>query len=185
MRIISGTLKGKKIFFEKNISTRPLRDMVKENIFNIIEHSKLINFNIQKIKVLDLFAGYGSFGLECLSRDADEVIFVENNLKSFELLKKNINFLSLSGRCKAIRSDARNFICSEMKKYDLIFLDPPYKEKKIVNEIILMIKKNKILKKNNLLILHRENEQDSLNENYDLIDKRRYGRSYIYFYRIN
>ena len=72
-----------------------------------------------------------------------------------------------------------------MKKYDLIFLDPPYKEKKIVNEIILMIKKNKILKKNNLLILHRENEQDSLNENYDLIDKRRYGRSYIYFYRIN
>ena len=74
--------------------------MVKENIFNIIEHSKLINFNIQKIKVLDLFAGYGSFGLECLSRDADEVIFVENNLKSFELLKKNINFLSLSGRCK-------------------------------------------------------------------------------------
>ena len=48
-----------------------------------------------------------------------------------------------------------------------------------------MIKKNKILKKNNLLILHRENEQDSLNENYDLIDKRRYGRSYIYFYRIN
>ena len=98
MRIISGTLKGKKIFFEKNISTRPLRDMVKENIFNIIEHSKLINFNIQKIKVLDLFAGYGSFGLECLSRDADEVIFVENNLKSFELLKKILTFyLFLAG----------------------------------------------------------------------------------------
>ena len=68
MRIISGTLKGKPLLFLKDKNTRPLKDTVKENIFNILKHSNELNVTIENAKVLDLYSGFGSFGLECLSR---------------------------------------------------------------------------------------------------------------------
>ena len=78
MRIISGYLKGKKIDLPKDDLTRPLKDMVKESIFNIIKHSNDINSKLKEAVVLDLFSGTGSFGLECISRGAKKVIFNEN-----------------------------------------------------------------------------------------------------------
>ena len=77
MRIISGELKGANIFLTKNKNTRPLKDMVRESIFNLLIHSNKISFDINKSKVLDLFSGTGSFGPECLSRKADKVFFIE------------------------------------------------------------------------------------------------------------
>ena len=77
MRIISGLLKGKKINFLSNSITRPLKDSVRENIFNILKHSKIINLRVENSNVLDLYSGVGSFGIECLSRGAKKVIFVE------------------------------------------------------------------------------------------------------------
>ena len=68
MRIISGRFKGKKIFRPTDLNTRPLRDMVKESIFNLIQHSNKINFKIDNADVLYLFSGLGLFGLECFSR---------------------------------------------------------------------------------------------------------------------
>ena len=70
MRIISGKLKGKSIFFLKNEKTRPLKDSLKENIFNILSHSNLIDIEIKNSNILDLYSGIGSFGLECISREA-------------------------------------------------------------------------------------------------------------------
>ena len=69
MRIISGSLKGKSIKFLKNSNTRPLKDIVKENIFNILTHSNLVNIKIKNSNVLDLYSGVGSFGVECISRE--------------------------------------------------------------------------------------------------------------------
>ena len=94
MRIISGYLKGKKINLPKDNLTRPLRDMVKESIFNIINHSKNFSFEIEGAKVLDLFSGSGSFGLECISRGAEKVIFNENYKGVIEILEKNIKDLN-------------------------------------------------------------------------------------------
>ena len=68
MRIISGDYKNKKLFLPKDQKTRPLRDLVKESIFNLIEHSNKIHINLQDSYVLELLAGSGSFGIECLSR---------------------------------------------------------------------------------------------------------------------
>ena len=90
MRIISGNLKGKKIILPKDSLTRPLKDMVKESIFNIIEHSKDIDFKIEGAVILDLFSGSGSFGLECLSRGAEKVIFNENYKHAIKILEENI-----------------------------------------------------------------------------------------------
>ena len=78
MRIISGNFKGKKILQPKDNLTRPLKDLTKESIFNIINHSKKINLNFKNLIVLDLFSGVGSFGIECLSRGAKHVVFYEN-----------------------------------------------------------------------------------------------------------
>ena len=72
MRIISGTFRGKKIIFPKNKKTRPLRDMVKESVFNLIENSNKLEVHIKDSTILDLFSGSGSFGLECLSRGAEK-----------------------------------------------------------------------------------------------------------------
>ena len=89
MRIISGYLKGKKINLPKDNLTRPLKDLVKESIFNIIRHSNDFSFDIEGAKILDLFSGSGSFGLECLSRGAKKVIFNENYTVAIEILEEN------------------------------------------------------------------------------------------------
>ena len=77
LRIISGSFKGRKLFFKKIASTRPLRDLVRENIFNTIKHSSSVQVELKNANVLDLYSGSGSFGLECLSRGASFVSFVE------------------------------------------------------------------------------------------------------------
>ena len=89
MRIIGGFLRGKKIDFLKNTTTRPLRDFIKENIFNIINHSNSINIKLENANVLDLYSGVGSFGIECISRGARTAYFVENDNKASLILKKN------------------------------------------------------------------------------------------------
>ena len=88
MRIISGLFKGKKILEPKNLRTRPLKDLTKESIFNIIYHSNKFSINLEKSNVLDLFSGTGSFGLECLSRQAESVYFIENKKDAIEILEK-------------------------------------------------------------------------------------------------
>ena len=90
MRIISGRFKGKKLLLPKDKNTRPLKDLVKESIFNLLEHSKKMNVNLKNSTILDLFSGSGSFGIECLSRDSKHVCFFENYLKAVKVLEKNL-----------------------------------------------------------------------------------------------
>ena len=78
MRIISGLNKGKKLIMPNDKTTRPLKDMAKESIFNVLSHANYINFRFKDSKVLDLFSGIGSFGLECISRGSKLVLFLEN-----------------------------------------------------------------------------------------------------------
>ena len=91
MRIISGKLKGKKIFIPKDKITRPLKDLVKESIFNLIKHSKKIDIDIKESIVLDLFSGSGSFGIECLSHQAKMVIFFDLDI----VIRYYFNWLNL------------------------------------------------------------------------------------------
>ena len=88
MRIISGIAKGKKIAIPMDKKTRPLKDRVRESIFNIIEHSNLFKLKFNQSTVLDLFSGVGSFGLEAISRGAKKVVFIENYNGVLPILKK-------------------------------------------------------------------------------------------------
>ena len=86
MRIISGKFKGSNLHIPKNKYTRPLKDIVKESIFNLLTHSSKISFHLEKSNVLDLYSGSGSFGLECLSRQAKYVYFIEKEKEGYESL---------------------------------------------------------------------------------------------------
>ena len=95
MRIISGNFKNKKLLLPSDNCTRPLKDLVKESIFNVIEHSNKILVNIEKSIILDLFSGSGSFGLEAISRGAKQCFFVENYSIVIDVLNTNIKNLRL------------------------------------------------------------------------------------------
>ena len=131
MRIISGNSKGKKVFDPKDLNTRPLKDLTKESIFNILIHSNKFNIILHNSDVLDLFSGVGSFGLECLSRESRHVTFVENYENVLVILRKNILNLGYQEKSLIVEKDIINNLNlkSIKKKFDIIFLDPPYKKK--------------------------------------------------------
>ena len=105
MRIISGNFKGRKLLTPNDIKTRPLKDLTKESIFNILKHSNKFNVEIKNSVVLDLFAGVGSFGIECLSNEAKYVTFVENYNGVLPILKKNLSNLKLDKKYEVIEQN--------------------------------------------------------------------------------
>ena len=183
MRIISGNYKGKKILLPKDKLTRPLKDLTKESIFNMIQHSKLLNVNLENSNVLDLFSGVGSFGLECLSRGAANVTFVENYKEVLVVLKKNIDNIKQKNFSKIVEKNI--FLDSTLKilnnKFDIIFMDPPYKEKKLTDLLNIIIKL-KLLKNNGIIIIHRhKKEEDMFPNEFNILIKKNYGISKIIF----
>ena len=182
MRVISGNLKGKKISLPDDKKTRPLRDLVKESIFNLIEHSNKFKLELNNSNILDLFSGTGSFGIECISRNAQKVTFVENYDLALNILKKNIKFLGIQDKSEIIEENCFNFLESKKffnKKFNLIFMDPPYKEDKI-NLIVDQIKERGILDKNAILIIHRHKKDNiNISDKLNILDERNYGLSKI------
>ena len=187
MRIIAGKLKGTTLHIPKDKNTRPLKDLVRESIFNLLSHSNKILLQLKQSNVLDLYAGAGSFGLECLSRQAKEVCFVEKEKNVINILKKNIQKLKFQKETKIFLSDI--FILIKKKnifklKFDLIFCDPPFKNKNI-EELIELIFTRDLLQKGGILILHRKkNTQDKFPNYFKIIEKRTYGLSKINFGKI-
>ena len=186
MRIISGSFKGKKILEPKDIKTRPLKDLTKESIFNIINHSNKFEIDLKNSRVLDLFSGVGSFGIECLSRGVEKVIFVENYKGVLPILKKNLDNLKYKINFEIIKKNIYdNKTLSDLNtKFEIIFLDPPYKDKNI-EKILLNILINRSLKDNGVIIMHRhKNEKDYFPEKFQIIEEKNYGISKIIFLKI-
>ena len=183
MRIISGSFKGKKILEPKDIKTRPLKDLTKESIFNIIIHSKKFKINLENSFILDLFSGVGSFGIECLSRNVKKVIFVENYNGVLPILKKNLENLNLNEKFSILEYDIyQDHVFSKLEsKFDIIFLDPPYKVKNL-DKLLIEINNQKILDENGIVIIHRhKNEQDIIPKVFQIVDQKKYGISKITF----
>ena len=183
MRIISGTFKGKKILEPKDIKTRPLKDLTKESIFNILNHSNKFKIDLEDSNILDLFSGVGSFGIECLSRGVKSVIFIENYNGVLPVLKKNLQNLKAIENYKIIEKDINNGKIFETldKKFDIVFMDPPYKDKNL-NLLLQNLENIKILNKNGIVVIHRhKNEQDMIPKNFRAIEEKRYGLSKIIF----
>ena len=183
MRIISGNFRGKKILEPEDKSTRPLKDLTKESLFNIILHSNKFNLKIKDANILDMFSGVGSFGLECLSREASTVTFVENYKKVLHILKKNISNINCLEKSKILEKDAFNQLDLNTlsDKFDIIFMDPPYKEKKLAH-ILNKITESKVLNNSGIIIIHRhKKERDEFPEKFNIIEEKTYGISRVIF----
>ncbi len=183
MRIISGNLKGKKLLEPKDTNTRPLKDLTKESIFNVLQHSKKFSIDFKKSEILDLFCGTGSFGIECLSREVKFVTFVENYDGILSILEKNLISLKNISNYKIIKKDILNNFNFNIfkKKFDIIFLDPPYKEDGL-KELISTLISLKILSKNGLVIIHRHKKsEDVFPKSFKIFEERTYGISKIIF----
>ena len=187
MRIIGGNFKGKKILNPQDKKTRPLKDLTKESIFNVLKHSNKFSINIENSIILDLFSGVGSFGLECLSRGAKYVTFVENYNGVLPILKKNLSNLETEEKYQVINENVFNKINFQkiINKYDIIFLDPPYREKKLPL-IIDQISKDKILSNDGIIIIHRhKKEEDQFSKKLRILVEKKYGISKILFCKLN
>ena len=184
MRIISGNFKGYKLFMTKNKSTRPLKDSARESIFNLLAHSNNILFKLDNSNILDLFSGTGSFGLECLSRNAKSVCFVENEKEAFRTLKKNIEKMKIKKKTRLFFSDVFTLINKKKissEKFNLIFCDPPFKETNI-KKLINLISENSFLDPNGIIIIHRDKKtKDIFPDCFSVLDERIYGISKIIF----
>ena len=183
MRIIGGNFKGKKLFEPIDRETRPLKDLTKESIFNIINHSNKFSVKVKQAQVLDLFSGVGSFGLECLSRGAANVTFLECYKEVLAVLKKNISNIKQQDSSNIIEKNIfeENTLKALNNKYDIIFIDPPYKEKKLLGLLNTIIKL-KLLKENGIIIIHRHKKEDDIFPNeFNIIIKKNYGISKIIF----
>ena len=185
MRIISGYFKGKKILTPKNAQTRPLKDITKESIFNIIKHSNKFDIQLENSTILDLFSGVGSFGIECLSNNAKYVTFVENYNEVLPILEQNLINLKLDGKFEIINQNIFTNLNLTKNNYDVIFLDPPYKEKNI-NRLIDKISNKKLLKKGGLVIIHRnKKDKENYSKSFKVLDEKNYGISKILFGTLN
>ena len=182
MRIISGKLKGKSILFVKSSVTRPLKNSVRENIFNILAHSNLLDIAVKKSNILDLYSGIGSFGLECISRGANQITFVEKNESIIKILNKNLLNLSIQNKAIVVKDKILDFLNKKNNnKFEIIFLDPPFAENSYVEELKLIYKK-KFYKNDHIIIIHREKKSiENFKNILNPIIIKKYGRSKIIF----
>lgn len=180
MRVISGIHKKMNLEGYNVEGIRPTMDKVKESIFAMIYEY------IDNSIVLDLFSGTGSLGIEALSNGAKEVYFIDNSKLSLEITNKNIQKLKTNNKVVTILSDYKKALINlekESKKFDIIFLDPPYGKIKI-KEILKQINTLNILNDNGIIIC--EYEEEELSDNYDsleLIKDRKYGKTSVKIYK--
>ena len=142
MRIISGLYRGKKLKLPNTESIRPTQDRFKGSIFNMIEHH--YKENLKDGMVLDLFAGAGSLGIECLSRGAKHVVFVDKSKEALLLVKENVKSVSCLDKSTLINADAKEVNLEKLGiQFSLVFLDPPY-ESDLIAESMQGLLKQKV-----------------------------------------
>ena len=175
-RIIAGKFRGTKLTFKPNKSLRPTESKTKETLFNW-----LLN-DLDNKNCLDMFAGTGSLGFEALSRGAKEVIFIEKQKSLCSSIEEIAKQLEIKEKCRIINANSTSINFINLKvKFDLIFLDPPYKEQNI-KEILEEIHKINILKDNGIIILHRHKKnQENIGKNFNIKRTSKYGISKIIF----
>jgi len=152
MRVISGIARGTKLDSRESISTRPTLDRIKENMFNLIQDK------VRDSVVLDLFAGSGQLGIEALSRGADRAYFCDIDREDIVFLNKNIAKTRLTEKSIVLNEDFKKVLNTVNTKFDLIFIDPPYKSN-FVEESINLIYEKSILNEDGLIIIETDETQ--------------------------
>ncbi|MDR2083623.1 MAG: RsmD family RNA methyltransferase [Bacteroidales bacterium] len=176
MRIISGTYKGRRLNPPNNIPVRPITDMAKEALFNILNN--IIDY--EEIEALDLFAGLGNISFELVSRGCPSVISVDNNVKCTGFIKKTAEDLKMP-QISVIKTDAFQFVRRISQKFDFIFADPPY-DSPGIPELTQLIFDEDLLNDDGLFVLEHPDDYDFSNHP-NFFDHRVYSRVNFSFFR--
>ena len=174
MRIVAGKYRGRTLNQFDGEKIRPTLDMVRESLFNIIQNK------IVGRAFLDLYCGTGAVGIEALSRGAEIVVFNDASRDSIALLKKNLDKIKADEDYEISFKDAVQFLKTTDKKFDIIFLDPPYKSP---NKFDALAFCTLALKEDGIIIFEDENEWENEVEGLIVVDKRKYGRAHLTFFK--
>lgn len=181
MRIITGRARGTNLFSPKNYDVRPTADRVKESVFNILGSS------VVDARVLDAFAGSGNLGLECWSRGAANVVFVDKSRESLRLVQRNVEKCHAEDDCRCLQGDVLEVVRRlerQGEEFDFVFMDPPY-HKGLVSALLKVLADTEILSSKALLVAERAADEDALllPEKFQLVREEKYGSTIIAFIR--
>lgn len=173
MRIVGGKYRGISLTAFDGDKIRPTSDKVRESFFNIIQ------FEIYGKSFLDLFCGTGAMGIEALSRGAKRVNFNDASKESLAILKKNLSKIKVDGDYTITNYNAQVYLKSTDKKFDFIYIDPPYKSELGLTCLPLALS---VLNENGKIILEDEKPFDKEIDGLTVIDRRKYGRVHLTFF---
>ncbi len=171
MRVISGKVRGLKLDCPQGIETRPTLDRVKEAVF-----SMLLPYIVDS-SVLDLYAGSGALGIEALSRGADSAVFIDDNEAACNCIESNLSKSKFDVQSKVIKTSVENFLKSTDKKFDIIFLDPPY-SKNMYSKALKLIRDYNVLSANGIILVEWDYEIGFTKDLSDfvVVKEKKYGR---------
>lgn len=177
MRIISGSRRGHKLLEFSGQDVRPTTDRVKESIFNIIQGF------VPDARVLDMFCGSGALSFEALSRGAADAVCLDIDARSIDIIRKNAAALKFEDKCEILNISCFDYISRNKRKFDIIFLDPPY-NKGFIEPVLEMIVKENVLSDDGIVMLESDSTDfHSEIEGLTVYRQRRYGRTYITVYK--
>jgi len=181
MKIIGGKYKSKQLKSPEGIQTRPTLNRIKENLFNILCHKFDVDF--QELKILDLFAGSGSLGIECYSRGAKQVTFVDNEINAIKAIQQNTKVFDKK-KIEIKQESVLRFLKKKGALYDLIFIDPPY-DINIVEPTLIALSENNWVDINSLIIVETAKKNGlTAPKNFEIIDSRTYAKTSLFFVKV-
>lgn len=182
LRVIAGLAKGKRLKAPSGLNTRPITDMIKEALFNVWGQG------IGGSCLLDLFAGSGSVGIEALSRGAQQVVFIDHDAKAIKVLKENLENCGFAEKSVIYRNDvfrAVEILNRNKAEFDYIYVDPPFTNDKIFDEIITFLDEVDLLTPEGILVIRtrRNRKMPGQLQNISSYRTNSYGESNLNYYR--
>jgi len=183
VRVIAGSARGRTLFSPVGNRVRPTADRVKEALFSSLG-SRIDSFN--GLAVLDLFAGSGALGIEALSRGATTAIFVDSHPDSLLLVRKNLELTGLAKSAEILRLDVLKAVAlleADDKRFDIIFADPPYAEKELAEQLLLLLAAGSVTTADGIIALETDSKAELLlPKNLALLSKRVYGDTAVWIF---
>ncbi len=184
MRVITGKYRNKKIYTSlpraKELDFKPTTSKTRQAVFNMLLNSPRVGIDVVGADVLDLCCGSGSFGIEALSRGAKHVTFIDIEEEHLKVARYNIESLNEASNCSFLRVSADRLPASS-KKYNLIYIDPPYFSNLIIPTLNKLAEGKWLAKENMILIEAGDREKLELPEGFELLDHRKYGKTQLFF----
>jgi len=179
MRVITGLYKGRVLRTVRDLSVRPATGRVRQTIFDMLAH----RIELEGSQTLDLFAGSGSLGIECLSRGAEHVTFVEYDAQAVRYLEENIRMLGCEDRTEIIPMDAMAFLRGRPEAFDIVFADPPYAFGDTAAIPACVLQAGFLAPGGYLVIEHSTELRFAQTGAFRITDEKRFGRTMVTFIR--